>query len=61
MARDRDLQGLRILLAEEFVRWDDVITVRVKKKAPAEHLVSGGGWSGDEGRNGGVEKEESRV
>lgn len=27
-------------MAEEFVRWDDAVTVRIKKKTPAEELVS---------------------
>lgn len=26
-------------MAEEFVKWDDTLTVKVKKKAPPEELV----------------------
>ena len=39
MARDCDLEGLRVFLTEEFVKWDNTLTVKVKKKAPAQELV----------------------
>lgn len=39
VARDPDLKGLRILMSEEFIKWDNAITVKVRKKAPAEELV----------------------
>eukprot|EP00904_Undaria_pinnatifida_P003586 jgi/Undpi1/13228/HiC_scaffold_8.g02890.m1 len=38
MARDCDLEGLRVFLAEEFVKWDNAINMKVKKRAPAQDL-----------------------
>lgn len=39
MARDRDLQGLRVLLSEELVKWDETLVVKVRKGDPPEELV----------------------
>ena len=39
LARDCDLEGLRVFLTEEFVKWDNTLTVKVKKRAPAQELV----------------------
>lgn len=44
LARDCDLEGLRVFLSEEFVKWDNTLTVKVKKRAPAQELVS---WNRD--------------
>lgn len=40
VARDCNVDGMRIFLSEEFVKWDDTLRAKVKKKAPAQELVS---------------------
>lgn len=42
VARDQDLRRMRMNIGEDFTKWDEVLKVKVKKKAAAEELVRDG-------------------
>lgn len=39
VAQDKDLDVVRTSPYEDFVKWDETLKVKVKKKAPAEDIV----------------------